>query len=117
MAWSPSDLSLIENYLRANHIEEYTIQMIIMQLGSGLGDPQFFIYRRSAQSRSTQRGASYRITNKEAESLRDSTIRIRDVIRRLMLNPRRGDEEFFEYIMFILRQLLGNLTTLLTQSV
>jgi hypothetical protein len=131
MAWSPSDLSLIENYLRANHIEEYTIQMIIMQLGSGLGDPQFFISnmyevrtglhlaadRRSVQSRSTQRGASYRITSKEAESLRDSTIRIRDVIRRLMLNPRRGDEEFFEYIMFILRQLLGNLITLLTQSV
>jgi len=51
-------VNLVGQYLRVNRIEEFTIQMIIMQLMSGLGDPQFNI--KTYDLRSTRRFASYR---------------------------------------------------------
>jgi len=86
----------VEHYLHVNRIEEYTIQMIIMQLMSGLGDPQFSFKTR--------------MTEVEMHQINESIVLIRDVIRRL--GQVRSVDSFHEDVMFILRQLLGNLTAL-----
>ena len=95
-------VNLVEHYLRVNRIEEYTIQMIIMQLMSGLGDPQFNIktYRNSILAR-TDTGA---LRHLERRKINESMVLIRGVLQRLA-----GNDEFTQNVMFILRQLLGNL--------
>ena len=110
-------VNLVGQYLRVNRIEEYTIQMIIMQLMSGLGDPQFNIktYRNSILARTDNRteigrelsshpfGAS-RHLEVERRKINESMVLIRGVLQRLA-----GNDEFTQNVMFILRQLLGNL--------
>ena len=107
-------VNLVGQYLRVNRIEEskahlarsakFTIQMIIMQLMSGLGDPQFNIktYRNSILAR-TDTGAS-RHLEVERRKINESMVLIRGVLQRLA-----GNDEFTQNVMFILRQLLGNL--------
>lgn len=90
----------IEHYLRVNRIEEYTIQMIIMQLMSGLGDPQFSFKTRMTEGQ----------IEVEMHKINESIVLIRDVIRRL--GQVRSVDSFHEDVMFILRQLLGNLIAL-----
>ena len=92
----PYTVNLVGQYLRVNRIDEFTIQMIIMQLMSGLGDPQFSFKTR--------------MTEVEMHQINESIVLIRDVIRRL--GQVRSVDSFHEDVMFILRQLLGNLTAL-----
>lgn len=105
-------VNLVGQYLRVNRIEEskthlarsakFTIQMIIMQLMSGLGDPQFNIktYRNSILARTDTEGRS----EVERRKINESMVLIRGVLQRLA-----GNDEFTQNVMFILRQLLGNL--------
>ena len=92
-------VNLVEHYLRSKHIEEFTIQMIIVQLMSGLGDPQFNIkaYRNSILTKTEIQ------LEVERRQINESMYLIRDVLSRLA-----GGDEFTQIVMFILRQLLGN---------
>lgn len=95
-------VNLVEHYLRVNRIEEFTIQMIIMQLMSGLGDPQ--TYRNLMTEGQIEA---------EMQQINESIVLIRDVIRRL--GQMRNVDSFHEDVIFILRQLLRNLTALGSQ--